>query len=116
VTLTEADRKALQDCLDRVLAEEPERRSQIENMLKGEGFGRGWRSTAIFCAVHLQRQALRVRPWHPVPADAPDDGSGWHGESEEILAARLRLMRDMRERGISFFVADPVAELAKVPA
>jgi hypothetical protein len=112
--LSEADREALQASLDRVLLEEPERRAQIQDMLTGEGFGRGWLSTALFCSVRLQRRALGARPWCAVPADYRP--GGWHGESPQVRSAREKLMRDMAAAGVSLYVADPIAALAKVSA
>jgi hypothetical protein len=116
VTLTQADREALQTCIDRVVAEEPEFAPGIANTLEGEGFCKGWLSTAIFCSMHLQRKAMNLKPWVMAPAESAGDDHQFPGERPEIVAARRRLLRDLREHGISQYVADPIAELAKVPA
>jgi hypothetical protein len=116
MTLTQADIEALQNCIDRVLNEEPEFAPGIAATLKGEGFCRGWKSTAIFCSMHLQRKSMALKPWVMAPAESAGDDHQFPGESPEIVAARRRLLRDMRKHGISQYVADPIAALSKVSA
>jgi hypothetical protein len=108
--LTQVDREALQDCLNRVLAEEPEFAPSVNEQLKGSGFCRGPVAAALFCSMHLQRKALGVRPWLPVPADWYE--GGWHGESLQNRAAREKLTQDLIDHGISIYTGDPIAALA----
>jgi hypothetical protein len=115
-TLSETDRAALQECIDRVLDEEPEFAPGVANTLKGSGFCRGWLSTAIFCSMHLQRRAMGLKPWVMAPAESAGDDHQFPGESPEIVAARRRLLRDLRKHGISQYTGDPIAALAKVSA
>jgi hypothetical protein len=111
--LTEADREALEFCLERVLGDnsDPGRVEQVKNLVRDCG----WRTAAIFCSALLQRRALGLnrKPWCSVPAYGDTQSQA---EGVEIAAARRKLMRDMAARGISRFVADPIAALAMVAA
>jgi hypothetical protein len=116
-TLSESDIAALEACLQHVMDTEPEYREQIQRTLEGEGFCKGWGAAALFCCTRLQRRALGIRPWMRAPADGDTPWPGGEG-GPEIIAARQKLLRDLAARGISRYVADPIAALAKakVPA
>ena len=97
MTLLERDHKALQACLDQVLADtsDPASIEQVTHFLERDG----WFRTADFCCYHVQRRALGLKPWEVPPGSGPNTPEG------------QRLLAQMLRAGISKYHPDPLGAL-----
>ena len=113
---TAIDRAAMTLAIGRARAESADSRERIEEILAREGFAEAGETAAYWA----QDTALRLRPWQTPPCwvhdiegelAAGDDGDDVHGRKRAA-----RLLRRMRDLGISRWHPDPVAAIAEAEA
>lgn len=103
------DRDAFERAIEHLRRRGGEDQRQIESMLQS----RPWERVGAFAAYSCQCEALRPRPWQPVPANEyvsvtdGDDAAGPIGGRK----AAAELLRRLLGAGLSRFEPDPIGAL-----
>jgi hypothetical protein len=100
VSLSQADREALERAFKTAHAESAEYAEHLDAIARA----RGWDEAAQSAAYHLQVKNLRLKPWQAPPMSVRTDAIG-HGYG--CSASEVRLKRHMLRLGISTFEPDP---------
>lgn len=107
--LDPVDRAALELAMQMARREEGRGR-QLDAMLKG---GDSWFRVAQFAAFCCQTTNLHLKPWQEPPMwiDPDDPNDKLNPQSSNGRHAAAKLLRQMRELGISDFHPDPLAAI-----
>lgn len=100
---TEADRNALQRCLDAAMRD-PLRAEQLNSKLDD---GEHWFDVADFACYCVQGDALQLDPWQEPPS--VEDETDPNPDDKDAQA----LLKQMLAAGLSRYEPDPLAALAK---
>ena len=101
--MTDADKAALELCMERYKAQDKESRQQIASMLKDSS----WHEVAIFACSNVQYQALCLKPWQTPPCFVDEDDPEERAQDAQLLLQR------MLAAGISRYHPDPLTALRR---
>ena len=111
--LSEADREALERCIEAIRQEAPSRRKEVASKLASEG----WRATAEWACWLCQDRNLKCKPWQWVTPGRIGDvqvslTADPNGHTGERSAAEI--VRRLFKVGLTKFEPNPLAALARI--
>jgi hypothetical protein len=110
--LTEADRAALQKCIDLARADpDTRRRDQIDAMLAT----RSWMEVAEFASYGCQMRSLNLNPWQCPPSSAAFSSLDDISQLSSYEREAIPLLKRMLKAGVSPYHPSPLQALGEKP-